>query len=300
MQRTALIFCRQEGLKSNPSNFIRYACESKQADSIKLWTKSLPSVCKHDVKQLRQAWSRIYKHFIEAKNMPGSKVGANSSQVVKNAIIALPNELTELEIKFLAKKILQSIPQRHPATIIFHERSRRGMQHSHFHLIYSVRLGGYGAVNDSFRMNAVANFKNVLEEQYSKFGFTIQKSKPGTKIKEKELKFLNHKTTVESRRNPRVLRQLAATSCSPRVKEYCNNTAQKIESKVNRKNGCCQVGPQLHQSLINQAISGHGHDTTRPRLREEQANPLTQEVLEKELELLRSRKLGTATKRMNL
>jgi hypothetical protein len=115
--------------------------------------------------------------------------------------------------------------------MVLHHKSNRGQKHLHLQGLFSYRNGGYGAIQENFRMNITDQMKATVSAELSRQGYLVDHGKPGS-INGKERRWLNQQGSAEQRRNPRFMTALASIAVSPRLQNYCSTQAQKMLARI--------------------------------------------------------------------
>ncbi len=305
--KIAKLWVNHVSMSGDPSNHIAYLTNGHQlapGEQVLVWTKSIPKKCKDSNAALVAHWHGIHEQFIDARSTSGSKIHHNAKVTARQFVINLPNDIGDDQVHQLAKVVLKDFPRHIPVSLVLHRTSNRGKLHTHLQGIFSYRSGGYGAIQEPFRMDITTQMKNTVTSELTSYGYHVDHGEPGS-INSKERKWLNNQGTVEKRRNPRFLLSLASTATSPRLQAYCSKQAVKISARVG--------GPSSVDSTLNlldtmtdlmsiyqpeamnpqdQSGSGHLHGTT--------TEPLTQKALDQALQKVRRWKPHTKTVFKNL
>jgi hypothetical protein len=152
--------------------------------------------------------------------------------------------------------------------------------------LFSYRNGGYGAINDEFRLNVTSIMKWTVHKELTSIGCQVDMGTPGS-INTRERTWFSAQGTVEQRRNPRFLTDLAAKAVSPRVQAYCVKQATAMTARMKTASSVDAVITTME--TMNQLLFIYPSEVTN-RLREQSGTSqpqgtelLTQETLEKAL-----------------
>ena len=210
----------------------------------------------------------------------------NAKITGRQFVINLPNDISDDEVHKLAKAVLQDFPRHIPVSMVLHRTSNRGKQHTHLQGLFSYRNGGYGAINDEFRLNITGVMKLTVRRELFNIGYEVDQGTPGG-INTKERRWLNAQGSVEQRRNPRFLTTLATRVASPRIQAYCIKRAETMQARVGTAQSVDSVLTTM-ETMTN-LLSIYPGETTK-RLRElsgtsqpHGTEPLTQKALEQAL-----------------
>lgn len=263
-----------------------------------LWTKSLPKSCKTDRAALVAHWRGIHEKFLEERATPGSMIHHNARVTGRQFVINLPNDITPAQINDLAKAVLYDFPRHIPVSMVLHRTSNRGKEHLHLQGLFSYRNGGYGAIQEQFRLDITKTMKATVTRVLTQAGYTVDAGTP-CGISASERRWLNARGTVEERRNPRFMMILSAIANSHQLKEYCKRQAERMLARMRATSSV--------DSLLNTHDSMEQLLDTEPimetdRLREDHPagdssaghEPLTQQILEQEL--IKARRWNHSTK----
>ena len=61
-----------------------------------------------------------------------------------------------------------------PLSMVLHKTSNRGKKHLHLQGLFSYRNGGYGAIQEDFRMNITGQMKNTVAETFARMGYALR------------------------------------------------------------------------------------------------------------------------------
>lgn len=234
--KIAKLWVNHISMEHNPADHAEYLTrpEHQQGaadERTRIWTKSLPKDCKRDRTALVKHWRGIFDEFVKARQTPGSPVHHNAKITARQFVINLPNSITDDEIDKLAKAVLLDFPRHIPVSMVLHKTSNRAKRHMHLQGLFSYRNGGYGAIQENFRMNITQQMKNTVAEAFARMGYTVDRGAPGG-ISNNERRWLNQQGTVEQRRNPRFMKELATIATSQRLKAYCLKQAEKMVRRI--------------------------------------------------------------------
>jgi hypothetical protein len=288
--KIAKLWVNHASMTGDPSAHVAYLINGHQLEpgeqQSKIWTKSLPKTCKQHNKALIAHWHGIYERFKSERATPGSMVHHNAKVTARQFVINLPNDISDDEVHKLAKAVLQDFPRHIPVSMVLHRTSNRGKRHTHLQGLFSYRNGGYGGINDQFRLDITSTMKWTVHKELTDIGYQVDMGTPGG-INSRERRWLNAQGSVEQRRNPRYLASLAAKAASPRLQAYCTKRAEAMRARV----GTAQSVDAVIQTIDTMALlqSIYPIENTN-RLREQPSTcqpqgtePLTQEALEKAL-----------------
>jgi len=289
LSKIAKLWISHLSMATDPSAHVAYLTNGHQlepGEQPMIWTKSLPKICKQDRKALVAHWRGIYERFRSERATPGGMVHHNAKITAKQFVINLPNDISDDEVHKLAKAVLQDFPRHIPVSMVLHRTSNRGKLHTHLQGLFSYRNGGYGAINDEFRLNATSTMKWAVHKELATIGYQVDMGTPGS-INTREQTWFSAQGTVEQRRNPRFLTDLAAKAVSPRIQAYCVKRATAMTARMNVASSVDAVLTTME--TMDQLLSIYPPETTN-RLREQSGTsqpqgtePLTQEALEKAL-----------------
>ncbi len=281
----AKLWVNHISMTGNLADHISYLTNGHQMDAdepVRLFTKSIPKACKNDRTALVQHWQGIYDKFTSERARPESQIHHNAKVSGRQFVINLPNDISDKQINQLAKAVLKDFPRHLPVSMVLHTSSNRGKTHFHLQGLFSYRNGGYGSINDQFRLNITKQMKATVAAQFKKLGYTVDYGTPGT-INNKLRQWLCCESTVEQRRNPFFMRDLAKKASNERLKKYCLQQAAKMEARI----------PKPASTIINQVDQTHlllttgnqevtGTQDPQDQVRTEIDRPLTEEMLVKE------------------
>jgi len=177
MPRTAKIYARLQSQKSGSARHIHYLLDGHGTDSTKVefWTKGIPKKLATP-QDMPKFWAKIDRRWRDEKNNGGT-VAKQSRVTYMQSLIALPNDITDVERHSLAKQLLRLFPQQHPVTIVAHEYGTSGLPNKHLHLAFSYRKCGYGKVDRELQQGFEKNLKALLHAYSTESGHPVQ-SKP--------------------------------------------------------------------------------------------------------------------------
>jgi hypothetical protein len=287
--KIAKLWISHLSMTTDPSAHVAYLTNGHQLEPGEqpiIWTKSLPKICKQDRKALVAHWRGIYERFRSERATPGGMVHHNAKITAKQFVINLPNDISDDEVHKLAKAVLQDFPRHIPVSMVLHRTSNRGKMHTHLQGLFSYRNGGYGSINDEFRLNATSTMKWTVHKELTSIGYQVDMGTPGS-INTREQTWFGAQGTVEQRRNPRFLIDLAAKAVSPRIQAYCFKRAKAMTARMNAASSVDAVITTME--TMDQLLSIYPSKETK-HLREQSGTsqphgtePLTQEALEKAL-----------------
>jgi hypothetical protein len=290
MPMVAKLWVNHASMKTDPSVHAAYLTrpghQQNAHEEARMWTKSLPKACKTDRAALVAHWRGIYQRFLEERNTPGSSVHHNAKVSARQFVINLPNDITDAQVDKLAKAVLFDFPRHIPVSMVLHRTSNRGKKHLHLQGLFSYRNGGYGVIQEDFRLKITQQMKNTVAEELTRLGYAVDQGTPGG-ISNNERRWLNQQGTVEQRRNPRFMMELAKTATSSRVRAYCLKQAEKMARRIfapppveemmqlmTNMTDLSSIYPKEKNSAQGQPSTDRPHGTTEP---------LTKEALEKAL-----------------
>ncbi|ADW19267.1 hypothetical protein Despr_3137 [Desulfobulbus propionicus DSM 2032] len=233
--KIAKLWVNHVSMTGDPSRHMAYLIDGHQLapdGRPQIWTKSLPKNCKTDNATLVAHWRGIHDQFLSERATPGSMIHHNAKITVRQFVINLPNCISDEQVNKLAKAVLQDFPRHIPVSMVLHKTSNRGKQHTHLQGLFSYRNGGYGAINDEFRLNITGLMKWTVRRELTNLGYEVDQGSPGCGINTKERRWLNAQGTVEQRRNPRIMTALSEKAESPRLKAYCAKQAEVMTARV--------------------------------------------------------------------
>jgi hypothetical protein len=285
----AKLWVNHVSMTGDPSAHVSYLIDGHQLpadEQAQIWTKSLPKSCKTDRAALVAHWRGIHQKFLEERATPGSMVHHNAKITGRQFVINLPNDIAPKQINDLAKAILQDFPRHIPVSMVLHETSNRGKKHLHLQGLFSYRNGGYGAIQEEFRLTITNKMKATVTKELTGYGYQVDPGTPSG-INVSERRWLRAQGSVEQRRSPRFMMQLSAIATSPSLKKYCKNQAIKMLDRMgvpaseypalNTMDSIQLLQPisfQEKQSLQDRPSSNQPHGSVQP---------LTQDELQKEL-----------------
>jgi hypothetical protein len=300
MKKIAKLWVNHASMTGDPSSHVRYLVDGHQLstdEQAQVWTKSIPKACKNDNTALISHWGGIYDKFLEERQAKGSAVHHNAKVTARQFIVNLPNDITNDQVHHLAKAALADFPRHIPVAMVLHTKSNRGKNHMHLHGIFSYRNGGYGQINEQFRLNITKQMKETVSKALTGYGYRVDHGTPGS-LNGKERMWFNQQGTVEQRRNPRYMKELAKTSTSARVRAYCLKQAEKMARRISAPSpddetmqlmtgmtDLLTTYPKEKNSAQGQPSTDRPHGTTEP---------LTKESLGREL--IKARQWNHTTK----
>jgi len=286
----AKLWVNHLSMTGDPSAHIAYLSDGHQLSATdeqpQIWTKSLPKICKTDRAALVAHWRGIHQKFLEERATPGSMVHHNAKITGRQFVINLPNDIIPKQINDLAKAVLHDFPRHIPVSMVLHETSNRGKRHLHLQGLFSYRNGGYGAIQEEFRLTITNKMKATVTKELTGYGYQVDPGTPSG-INASERRWLQAQGSVEQRRSPRFMMQLSAIATSSSLKKYCKNQAIKMLDRMgvpaseypalNTMDSIQLLQPisfQEKQSLQDRPSSSQPHGSVQP---------LTQDELQKEL-----------------
>ncbi len=208
MTRVCKIYCRIQSQRSSSVRHLKYLLDGHgtDAETPQFWTKGIPkSAATAD--KLPTVWADIDRRW-KYEKASGGTVAVNSKVTYMQALIALPNSISETERHSLAKQLLRLFPQKHPVTIVAHDYGTSGLSNKHLHVVYSYRKHGYQQVDRTLQQTFEKDLKKLLKRQYVKYGFTIEENMKSMQIKRKPqtlMRVLLKQHGRERMRNPTFL-----------------------------------------------------------------------------------------------
>ncbi len=190
-------------MNHNPADHVRYLLDGHgmAGNAHKIWSKGIKKDAREQSK-IAKYWDQIHQEWKR-------NVAKNAKMTGKQIFVALPNDIQPEEIDKVAKAILKTIPQHHPATLTVHYTSgKENIKNVHLHGVVSMRRGGYGQTNDEYRLNSRVLAKKAVDEALKSCGYTIE---------ENEKKF-----QVTTRPSPDAVRWIKSQNWT---KEQLRNTA---------------------------------------------------------------------------
>lgn len=235
MTRAAKIYARLQSQKSGSVRHIKYLLDGHGTDSttVELWTKGIPKKLAN-IQDLPTVWSKIDRRWKQEKNSGGT-VAKQSKVTYMQALIALPNNITDTERHSLVKQLLRLFPQQHPVTIVAHDYGTSGLSNKHLHVAFSYRKHGYGKVNREFQRTFEKDLKKLLKQQYKKYGFKIEENKKSMQIKRKPqtlMRVLLKQHGRERMRNPSYLSSVILPQLKAEVVK-CHHKYAEEQSDIN-------------------------------------------------------------------
>ncbi len=285
--RIAKLWVNHVSMTGDPSRHLAYLIDGHQLNADEqpqIWTKGLPKECKHDNAALVAHWRGIYERFQSERATPGSMIHHNAKVTARQFVINLPNGISDAQVHQLVKNVLKDFPRHIPVSMVLHRTSNRGMAHNHLQGLFSYRNGGYGAIQEPFRLGITNIMKATVARELTNFGYQVDQGTPGS-INTKERRWLNAQGSVEQRRNPRFMMTLSSTATSPRLQSYCARQAQSMSARVGPATKSVDNMLQMMETMLElqstpyqdsnslRDQSGTGHPR-RP------SEPLTQQALE--------------------
>ena len=287
MKKIAKLWVNHKSMSGDPSRHVAYLTNGHQLDAdeqARMWCKSLPKACKTDRAALVAHWRGIHDEFVRARQTPGSCVHHNAKVTARQFVINLPNDISDEQVDKLAKAVLLDFPRHIPVSMVLHKASNRGKRHLHLQGIFSYRNGGYGAIQEDFRMNITQQMKHIVTKTLTQLGYAVDHGTTGS-ISNNERRWLNQQGSVEQRRNPRFMQELATIATSPRLKKYCLKQSEKMAHRVSTPPPVDETVEllasvtDLFTTYLKAENPAQGQPST-DRVREAH-EPLTRETLEK-------------------
>ncbi len=286
----AKLWVNHVSMTGDPSAHIGYLINGHQLDTDeqpRIWTKSIPKDCKTDHRALVAHWRGIFDRFVQERQDPEGMVRHNAKVSARQFVINLPNDLSADQIHSLAKAVLLDIPRHLPVSMVLHRSSNRGKEHLHLQGLFSYRNGGYGAIQEKFRLNATQQMKNTVTKELTRYGYTVDEGTPSG-ITSAERRWLQAHGTVEQRRNPRFMMSLASAATSAKLKEYCRKQASKMLARMcatSSVDSLLNTHDSMEQLLSTDTSKNVNRPQEKPAAGESRTShlPLTQHQLEQEL-----------------
>lgn len=302
MTKTAKLWVNHASMMHNPADHAAYLTgpgHQQSADSgcTRTWTKSMPKEFKTDRSALVKHWRGIHEKFVHERQTPGTSVHHNAKVTARQFVVNLPNNITEKQVDQLAKTVLKDFPRHIPVSMVLHRESNRAKKHMHLQGLFSYRNGGYGQINEDFRLNITKQMKQAVTAEFKRFGYTVDLGKPRS-INNKQRQWLSQQGSVEQLRNPRFLASIATKTTSKRLQNYCMKLIASMKSRMQQSDSPDQLLQTLN-TMVNLSSTYSKESDNRvqtpatPDRRAEQM-PLTPETLQKQL--LKARRWKTHTK----
>lgn len=176
MIKTARLWVSHVSMKHNPADYAVYITRpghQQCAEDVRprIWSKSMPKECKQGRSALVGYWQGIHDKFLEARRTPGTPVHHNAKITARQFVINLPNDIDDAQVNQLAKAVLRDFPRHLPVSLVLHRESNRGKPHMHLQGLFSYRNGGYGSINDDFRLNITGQMKQTVAREFERFGY---------------------------------------------------------------------------------------------------------------------------------
>jgi len=287
---TAKLWVSHISMSGDPSAHISYLTNGHQLDAdeqAQVWTKSIPKTCKTDRAALVAHWRGIYQKFLEERGNPDGMVRHNAKVTARQFVINLPNDIKAEQVNDLAKAILRDFPRHLPVSMVLHRTSNRGKEHLHLQGLFSYRNGGYGAIQEQFRLDITKTMKATVARELTKYGYTVDAGTP-CGISASERRWLNARGTVEQRRNPRFMMILAAIANSQQLKEFCKRQAERMLARMRASSyvdAALNTLDSMDLLLATDTTRNVDRPQEKPATGESRAShhPLTQSELEQEL-----------------
>lgn len=213
-------------MTGSPGNHIRYLFDGHGMDGHEhaLWTKGIPKAAR-ELAKIDAYWDAVHDKWQE-------HTVAQAKMTGKQVFVALPNDIADEEIAKVAKAVLKTVPQHHPATMTVHYTSGKdGKPNVHLHGVISMRRGGYGKTNDEYRLNARELAKQAVDKTLKKCGYTIEQNTKTVKTRPHrfEVQRLRRQHTEEQLKSPEFLRCFVLPNETGRTKQWLKETIAKIE-----------------------------------------------------------------------
>ena len=215
-------------MTGSPGDHIRYLFDGHGMDGHEhqVWTKGIPKAAR-ELAKIDAYWDAIHEKWQE-------HTATHAKMTGKQIFIALPNDITNDEIAKVAKAVLKTVPQHHPATMAVHYTSGKdGKPNIHLHGVLSVRRGGYGKTNDEYRLNSRILAKQAVDSTLQKCGYTIGQNTKVVKTRPQrfEVQRLRRKHTEAQLKSPEFLRCFVLPQETGRTRLWLQEEIAKLESK---------------------------------------------------------------------
>lgn len=235
MTRTAFIYARIQSQKTGSARHLRYLLDGHGTDGpeVKFWTKGILKAAA-TTDGLPEAWSQIDRQWRREK-AEGGTVAAHSKVAYMQALVAMPNDITDTERHSLVKQILRLFPQKHPVTVVAHDFGSSGLPNRHLHVVFSYRMFGYGPVNRELQQGFERSLKALLLKQYQKYGFKIEENMESLQIKRKPqtlMRILLKQHGRERMRNPAFLSAVVLPQLKAEA-DQCRKKFAEVNSDAN-------------------------------------------------------------------
>ncbi len=229
-----MIFARIESQKSTSARHIKYLFDhGTDSTELEFWTKGIPKSMATP-QELPKVWAEIDRQWRREK-ADGGTVASHSKVTYMQALVAMPNSITDTERHSLATQILRLFPQKHPVTIVAHDFGTSGLPNRHLHIAFSYRRFGYGPVDREFQQGFERSLKALLHKQYQKYGFTIEENMKAIQIKHKPqtlMRILLKQHGRERMRNPAFLSGVVLPQLKAEA-ERCRRNYAEEQSDTN-------------------------------------------------------------------
>lgn len=286
----AKLWVNHVSMSGDPSAHVSYLIDGHQTpadEQAQVWTKSIPKACKTDHCALVAHWRGIYDRFVQERQDPDGMVRHNARVTARQFVINLPNDLSADHLNCLAKAILHDFPRHLPVSMVLHRTSNRGKTHLHLQGLFSYRNGGYGAIQERFRLDITKTMKTTVTGELTGYGYTVDAGTPSG-ITSADRRWLQAQGTVEQRRNPRFMMSLASVATNTKLQEYCRKQASKMLERMGLPSSVDAVLNTLDsmdQLLSTDTSRNVDRPQEQPAAGESRASrlPLTQHQLEQEL-----------------
>ncbi len=297
----AKLWVNHVSMTGDPSGHISYLIDGHQLsadEQARVWTKSIPKTCKIDHRALVAHWRGIYEKFLEERATPDGMVRHNARVTARQFVINLPNDISADQIHSLAKAVLHDFPRHLPVSMVLHRTSNRGKEHLHLQGLFSYRNGGYGAIQEQFRLNITQQMKTTVARELTGYGYTVDAGTPSG-ITSADRRWLQAQGPVEQRRNPRFMMSLASVATSTKLQEYCRKQASKMLARMGLPSpvdAVLNTLDSMDQLLSIDTSRNVDRPQEQPAAGESRAThiPLTQHHLEQEL--IKARKWNHSTR----
>lgn len=238
----------------NPGDHVRYLFDGHgmAGNEPQLWTKGIRKEAKN-IDDIAAYWDQIYEDW-------KANVAENATMTGKQVFVALPNDIQPEEIEKVAKAILKTVPQHHPSTITVHYTSgKNNIRNIHLHGVISMRRGGYGKTNDTYRLNSRQLAKDAVDKTLRECGYTIVKNEKKYQVRARPtppaVRWLKAQGwTREQLRDTTFLRRAVLPKVtSERMREWLSQEIRKAEnvkfSDAAFRDGL-HIGSALRQRLV--------------------------------------------------
>ncbi len=215
-------------ITTNPGDFVRYLLNGHGMDGHEqmLWGKGIPKAARESSK-LAAYWDGIHEKWEE-------HTVAQAKMTGKQVMVALPNTITDEEIHKIAKAVLRTVPQHHPAMLTVHYTSGpNDKPNIHLQGVLSVRRGGYGKTNDEYRLNARDLAKQAVDKTLKKCGYTIEQNRKvvTTRPSYGAVQHLRRKYNESQLKSPEFLRCFVLPTETGRTRQWLQEEIAKTEAQ---------------------------------------------------------------------